>query len=180
MHGSFIVCLKEMILNKFDESFWIETLEHAGIEIGFHPVSNKEILDATGLKIIKSSIKKLNLDDRRFGEIFGNYWINNYASKNYFAFFDACKSVKEFLEHLNSVHKKITANLPNPSPPDFSIKWENPLCAIIDYNSKRDLIHLAVGLLKALGAYYREEIAVYRIEKNKIKLFLDKGTSNHI
>jgi len=172
MHGSLIVCLKEMIINKFDESFWTETLEHAKMDPGFHLVSNKEIIDETGLKLIKSAVKRLNMDERRFGEMFGNYWINQYARKNYFAFFDACKGVKEFLEHLNALHKKITSNLTHPNPPSFTIKWENPLSAIIEYNSSRGLIHFAVGLLKALGVYYKEEISVYRIGNNQIKVFL--------
>jgi hypothetical protein len=171
MHGSFIVCLKEMVISKFDESFWFESLENAGLDKSFYTVSNKEVADDLALKIIKSVIKTLNIEERRFGEIYGNYWINNYASKNYFAFFDSCKSVKEFLEQINIIHRKITANLPKPSPPVFTINWENKNSAIIDYQSKRELIHFAVGLLKALGSYYNEEISVYRIEKNKIKLF---------
>jgi len=175
MHGSFIVCLKEMMINKFDESFWLEALEHAGIENTFHPVSNKEVPEAIAQKIIKSSIKILHVEERLFGEMFGNFWINQFANKNYFAFFDSCKSVKEFLGQINKIHQKITSNLPKPNPPIFAITWENPNCALIDYNSIRGLVHFAVGLLKALGNYYKEEISVYRIEKNRIKLFLGKG-----
>jgi hypothetical protein len=175
MHGSFIVCLKEMMISKFEESFWFETLEHAGIEKSFHTVSNKEVPEDVAQKIIKSSIKTLNIEERRFGEMFGSFWINNYANTNYFAFFDSCKSVKEFLNQINKIHQKITSNLPKPTPPVFKITWENKNSAIIDYDSQRGLIHIAVGLLKALGNYYKEEISVYRIEKNKIKLFLDTG-----
>jgi mRNA deadenylase 3'-5' endonuclease subunit Ccr4 len=172
MHGSFIVCLKEMIINRFDESFWIESLELAGFEKDYHPVSNQELLDAHAIKLIKSVVKKLNLDERRFGEIFGNYWINYFAKEKYFAFFKSSKNVKEFLQQINAIHKKITANLPNQNAPFFEIIWEKPNTAEIEYKSSRGFIHIAVGLLKALGSYYREDIAVYRIENNKIKLFI--------
>jgi len=172
MHGSFIVCLKEMIVSKFEESFWIEALEYAGLETTFRPISNQEIADETAIKLIKSTIKKLNLDERRFGEIFGNYWINEFARQKYFAFFDSCKSVKEFLGQINIIHQKITSNLSKQNPPIFTISWENPGTAIIEYKSSRGFIHIAVGLLKALGSYYYEEISVYRIDPNKIKVFL--------
>lgn len=177
MHGSFIVCLKEMIVSKFDESFWIEALENAGLEASFRPVSNIEIEDEIAIKIVKSSIKKLNMDERRFGEIFGNYWINEFARQKYFAFFDACKDVKGFLAQLNKIHQKITENLKNQKAPTFSISWENPLTAILEYKSARGFIHIAVGLLKALGNYYNEDIAVYRIDNNKIKLFIKSNMS---
>lgn len=177
MHGSFIVCLKEMMISKFDEIFWNEALENIGLDKSFRPVSNIEIEDGTAIRIIKSCIKKLNLDERRFGEIYGNYWINVFARQKYFAFFDACKNVKTFLGQLNSVHQKITINLKDPKPPTFSVSWENPLTAIIDYKSSRGFIHIAIGLLKGLGNYYNEDIAVYRIENNKIKLFIKSNMS---
>ena len=172
MHGSFIVCLKEMVINKFDETFWTEALEYASVDTGFHPVSNQEIEDKLAVKLVKSVIKTLNLNNRRFGEIFGNYWINHFARQKYCAFFDSCKTVEEFMNQLNYIHQKITSNLPNPQPPSFKIDWENPLTANIEYISGRDFIHIAVGLLKALGNYYGQEIAVYRVGGNQIKLFI--------
>jgi hypothetical protein len=177
MHGSFLVCLKEMITSKFDESFWNEALENIGLNKLFRPVSNIEVEDETGIKILKSCIKKLNLDERRFGEIFGNYWINEFARQKYFAFFDACKDVRTFLGQLNSLHQKITQNLKDQKAPSFTISWENPLTAIIEYKSTRGFIHIAVGLLKGLGNYYSEDIAVYRIDNNKIKLFIKSNMS---
>jgi hypothetical protein len=179
MHGAFIVCLKEMVISKFDENFWIEALEQAGIDKHFHPVSNKEVADEMALKLIKSTIKRLNMDDRRFGEIFGNYWINQYARKNYFAFFDAHKRVKDFLNNLNKMHQRITAKLSKPTTLSFTITWESSSCAIIDYHSNRGLVHLAVGLLKALGDYYHEDIAVYRIGADRLKLFINEISSNN-
>ena len=93
MHGAFIVGLKEMITNRFDESFWHEILQDAGFEPDYYPLSNKELEDLKALLLIKTAAKKLNLGDRRFGETFGNYWIKNFAREKYFAFFDAFKSL---------------------------------------------------------------------------------------
>ncbi len=171
MHGAFIVGLKEMIINRFDESFWLEILHDADFEPDFHPVSNHELDDAKALLLIKIAAKKLSLGDRKFGETFGNYWIKNFAREKYFAFFDAFKSSKDFINQLSEIHKKLTGNLQNPMPPIFEITWETPHSALVIYKSNRGLIHIAVGLLKALGDYYNEEVSVYHVENNGIKVF---------
>jgi len=172
MHGSFIVCLKEMMISKFDESFWLDTLELAGFDSSYRPVFNQELPDEKAIKLIKSTVKKLNMDDRRFGEMFGNYWIKSFARDKFFAFFDAYKTIKDFLNNLDLIHLKITANLKYPNPPRFEVNWENPSTAIIQYKSMRGFIHIAVGLLKAMADYYRQEISVYRVESDKIKIFI--------
>lgn len=172
MHGSFIAGLKEMIIQRFDESFWLEMIESAGLEKDFRPVFNQELDDQKAMKLIKSAIKKLNMDDRRFGEMFGNYWINYFAREKFFAFFDAFKNIRDFLNNLDILHHKITKGLNQPNPPKFEIVWEGPSSVKLKYNSSRGLIHIAVGLLKALGNYYKQEISVYRIEANQIKIFI--------
>ncbi len=171
MHGAFIVGLKEMIINRFDESFWFEILQDADFEPDYHPISNHELDEAKALLLIKGAAKKLNLGDRKFGETFGNYWIKVFAREKYFAFFDAFKSSKDFINQLNEIHQKLTSNLQHPTPPVFEITWETPHSAVILYKSNRGLIHIAVGLLKALGDYYNDEISVYRVENKGIKVF---------
>ena len=171
MHGAFIVGLKQMIITRFDESFWEEIVEQAGFDGHFHPLSNQELDEDKALELIKLSVKKLNLSHIQFGEVFGNYWIKVFACEKYFAFFDAYKSARDFINHLSEIHKKITGNLKIKKPPTFEISWENPHSVIINYNSNRGLIHIAVGLLKALGDYYNEDISVYRVEANRIKVF---------
>lgn len=171
MHGAFIVGLKEMIINRFDESFWHEILYDSGFEPDYYPLSNKELEDLKALLLIKTAAKKLNLGDRRFGETFGNYWIKNFAREKYFAFFDAFKSSKDFINNLSVMHKNLTRGLAHPKSPVFEINWEGPHTAMITYKSTRSLIHIAVGLLKALGDFYNEEISVYRVENNQIKVF---------
>jgi hypothetical protein len=74
------------------------------------------------------------------------------------------------LNQLNELHQRLTANLKKASPPRFEIKWENPITVLIYYVSKRQMIHVAVGLLKALGEYYHEEIQVFKIDTNQIKV----------
>ena len=171
MHGVFIIGLKELVINKFDESFWSDIIEQAGLGKDFHPLSNQELADDKAVLLIKTTVKKLNLSDRQFGEIFGNYWIKTFARLKYFAFFDAFKSSRDFINQLSVMHQKLTQNLKEKKSPVFDVSWKNQYTAIINYNSERGLIHIAVGLLKALGDYYNEEISVYRVNTNQIKVF---------
>lgn len=171
MHGVFIVGLKDMIINRFDESFWDEILDEAGFEPDYYPISNQEISDDKALTLIKAAVKKLNMGEKNFGEAFGNYWIKTFAREKYFAFFDAFKSSKGFIDYLSEMHSKLSANLTHKKPPVFEIKWENHHTVLINYVSDRNLIHIAVGLLKALGDFYNEDISVYRVAANQIKVF---------
>lgn len=170
MHGAFIVGLNEMVVKKFGNDLWSEILESAGFEPNYRPISNQEVIDDEALLLIKASIKKLNLGERAFGEMFGNYWIKQFAKEKYFAFFSAYKNVRDFLNEINSMHSRLTANLKNQNPPRFEITWENPQTAVLFYHSKRQLGHIAVGLLKALGEYYREEISVFKVDTNQIRV----------
>ncbi|MDF1548281.1 MAG: heme NO-binding domain-containing protein [Bacteroidales bacterium] len=171
MHGAFIVGLKELVVNRFDVSFWEEILEYAGFDPNYYPLSNQELADNKAEVLIKASLKKLNLGDRKFGEVFGNYWIKTFAREKYFAFFDAHKSSKEFINNLTELHKKLSATLTDKNPPVFEIDWQNQNTVLITYHSSRSLIHIAVGLLKALGDFYNDDISVYRVDKNLIKVF---------
>jgi len=170
MHGAFVVGLNELVVNKYGKDIWLEILESAGFDANYRPLSNLEVNDNEAVLLVKAATKKLNLGDKVFGEVFGNYWIKYFAKEKYFAFLDAFKNVKEFLKQINEIHRKLTANLKNHKPPFFEFQWESPQIVIISYHSQRQLIHIAVGTLNALGEYYRDDIAVYKIEANKIKV----------
>jgi hypothetical protein len=172
MHASFISGLKDLIIHRFDLDVWLDIVESAGFERNINVVGTKELADERAIKLYKSAVKRLHFDDRRFGEIFGHYWINTYAKEKYFAFFNAAKNVAELINQLNLIHTKLTENLENPAPPVFELNWESKHTAIITYRSARELIHFATGLLKALGTFYNEDISVYRIDKDRIKVFL--------
>lgn len=170
MHGAIIVGLKEMITKRFDKSLWEEILIEAGFDKNYHPLSNRELDDELAIRLLNTSQKKLNFSASKFGEFFGSYWINNFARIKFFAFFDAYKSSKDFISNLSAMHITLTAKLKKPSPPQFIVKWENPLTAVIEYKSKRNFIQLATGLLKAITEYYNEEASVYRGEGNFIRV----------
>jgi hypothetical protein len=170
MHGAFVVGLNEMVTYKYGKDVWSEILELAGFEPNYRPLSNQEVNDKEAVFLVKTITKKLNLGDKLFGEVFGDYWIKRFAKEKYFAFLDAFKSVKDFLEKINEIHQKLTENLNNHKPPVFDIQWENTQSAAITYISDRQLIHIAVGTLKALGEYYHDEISVFKVDTNKIKV----------
>ena len=123
MHGAFITGFKDLIIQKFDQDVWLDIVENAGFERNINSVGNKELQDGQAIKLIKSAVKRLHFDDRRFGEIFGHYWINTYAKAKYFAFFNAAKNVAELINQLNIIHTKLTENLENQAPPVFELTW---------------------------------------------------------
>jgi len=170
MHGAFVVGLNELVISKYGEEIWLEILEDAGFEPNYRPLSNQEVSDQEAVFLVKTITKKLNLGDKLFGELFGNYWIKHFAKEKYFAFLDAFKNVKEFLSQLNVIHQKLTANLKHHKPPEFTFEWENTNKVVINYHSSRHLIYLAVGTLKALGEYYKDDISIFKIGESKMEV----------
>jgi hypothetical protein len=64
----------------------------------------------------------------------------------------------------------MTKSLEDSAPPRFDYKWEEKRTLIMTYKSKRNLIDFAVGLVKGVGKFYKEEIKVSKLSDDKIQI----------
>ncbi len=174
MKGVIVDCLKHLVVDNFGEKKWDEILKEAGYTEGKNFLPSDNINDDEFFKMIGETCKSLKISTEQAADLFGEYWMNKYATKIYSAFFIGKKSAKEFILDLDKIHHITTQTMENAHPPrfDYDMKDENTL--IITYKSNRDLIDFAVSLIKGVGKYYKETIDVSKIGSNKIKVVFDR------
>jgi hypothetical protein len=174
MKGVIVVCLAELIKSQFSEDKWHAVLEDAGLP------GNKEFLlidnveDGVVLKILDSIRKVLNLTLNQASDAFGEYWVNVYAPKIYGAYFRQSHSAKELLLNMDRVHKTVTATIADSKPPRFDYEWKDDNTLIMVYKSERGMIDYLVGLIKGVGKYFKENIAVRKLGSTKVEVTFPK------
>ena len=60
--------------------------------------------------------------------------------------------------------------MPNAHPPGFDYAWKNNNTLIIKYISDRGLMDLAVGLIKGIGLFYKENLTVIKTDNDHIEI----------
>ncbi|MEL6538589.1 MAG: heme NO-binding domain-containing protein, partial [Bacteroidota bacterium] len=176
MKGSIPDALQELIKKHHGgPTVWMKILEHAGLPKDFKIYSHKDVPDETVKNLIESSAVVLGITYDEAADAFGDHWMNEYAPLKYFAFFNRPKTAKEFLMEMNRVHEKITAKVENAKPPHFEYQTPDRNTLIMTYESDRGLYPIFVGLVKAVGKYYKEEIKVLRSGDNSVKVSFNYG-----
>ena len=131
---------------------------------------NHDIDDNVIMNVLTNTCEVLDVTFEQAAKTFGNYWMNESASKTYFAFFHRSKSAKEFLLAMDSVHEKVTDKINNANPPGFEYEDVDKNTLIMTYKSKRGLEQIWIGLIKGVGDYYKENIEVIKLSKKSVKI----------
>lgn len=165
-----VSCLKELIVEKFGKNQWETILEHAGFDPKMKLLANKTIDDADVLKVLKSVTSILCISHQQAADTFGEYWVNTYAPKIYFAYYMGVKTAKDFLLRMDSVHDRVTKNIEDAKPPRFSYKWTDEKTLIMTYKSERELIDIFVGIIKGVGKYFNEKLQITKLNNKNVKI----------
>ena len=170
MKGTIAICLQELVKTKFGEDNWETILLKSGLPKNLVIYSHHDLDDEVIIKVINNTCDVLGITLKQAADAFGEYWMNEYAPKKYFAFFTGKKTAKEFLLSMNRVHIKMTDKMENTQPPSFTYEEIDDHTIIMTYKSYRELHDIWIGLIKGVGTYFKEEIEIERLEKNKVKL----------
>ena len=170
MKGVIAIALKEMISDKFGVDKWNEALVKAGVDKEPMILPISDIDDQLILKIINSACNVLDISLIQAADAFGDYWVNVYSQKIYSNFYRDCKTAKDFLLKMNSVHVTTTKNLRNARPPKFEYEWKDEKTLIMKYESPRNLIDFMVGLIKGVGRFYNEDLKVVKLGDDKVEI----------
>lgn len=168
MKGVIILALRDLVEQKFGKDKWNAALKKAGIEKAtiFLPITDVD--DRTALKVIGSLCEVLNISLDQAADAFGDYWVNIYARNYYPTYFRGAATAKEFLLKMDSVHVSATQHIENARPPRFDYEWKDEKTMIMHYKSKRGLIDFLVGLIKGVGAFYKEDLKVAKLGSDKV------------
>lgn len=170
MKGVIADCLGKLVSNKFGKEKWQDSLELAGLPPYTSFLATQDIPDESIMKVIESVCKVLDINLQQAADVFGDYWMNDYAPHIYGVYYRQSKSAKQFLLNMDDVHRMTTENIPNAHPPRFTYEWEDDDTLIMNYESKRGLIVFLIGLIKGVGKYYKENLEVKQMGDNRVQV----------
>ena len=170
MKGIIPMCLSKMVVEKFGKGKWTESLQVAGLPNHTTFLAAQDIDDNTVMKVVDAVCKVLNITILQAADAFGDYWVNDFASNIYKAYFRKPKSAKEFLMSMNDVHRTTTASMTNAKPPQFIFEDPAPNRLIITYNSERGLVDFFIGITKGVGKFYNEKLHIRKLTNNKVDI----------
>ena len=170
MKGVIAMCLKDLVVNKFGAAKWDECLKNLGEAQDIPILASSDMHDEVVMKMIQETCKTLGISLQQAADAFGEYWVCNFSQKIYGAFYRKYRGAKEFLLAMDKVHVDMTTMLKDSNPPRFDYEWKDNRTLIMKYKSKRNLIDFAVGLVKGVGKYYKEDIKVTKLSDDKIQI----------
>ena len=169
MKGTIVKCLNEMIVDNFGEDKWQAIVKDvADMPKTILPIS--DVPDAKVMEVIQSTCKILEITLAQAADAFGDYWVNVYAQKYYASYFGRAKTAKEFISNMDHVHDVMTKNMKNAAPPRFEYEWPSDNELIFHYKSKRGLIDIAIGCLKGVGKFFKEDIKIEKLSEEKLRI----------
>ena len=170
MKGVIVIALKEMVVKNFGESIWNDVLLKAGITLEPMLMITSNVDEQVVLRIISSLCELLEITLEQAAEAFGDYWVNVYSQRIYGTFYRTAKTSKDFLLKLDSVHIAMTKDIDDANPPRFEYEWTDGKTLIMKYKSERGLIDIAIGLIKGVGKYYKENLKINKLGNDKVEI----------
>jgi len=169
MKGTIYIAIRETVKSKWGVEVWNSVMKEMDIsrEPVVFPISDVD--DNFIKKLIEAILKTLNISIEEFADVFGRYWVNEYANKIYGAFFKSAKNAKEFIYKVDDIHTFVTRTIENASPPRFKYEDEGKK-VIVHYFSKRGLIDIAMGLAKAVGEFYNQPVKVKKLSDDRFEI----------
>ncbi|MEW6516574.1 MAG: heme NO-binding domain-containing protein [candidate division FCPU426 bacterium] len=169
MKGTIVKCLQELVVEKFGKDKWDAVLNKVeGMPKLIMPIA--DIPDAMVMQAVGATCEVLGITLQQAADAFGDYWVNVYAQKMYPEFFKNRKTAKEFILAMDAVHDVATKNMEHAHPPRFKYEWKDPKTLFFHYTSSRNLIDFAVGLLKGVARFYKENLKVTKLSDQIVEI----------
>lgn len=161
MYGLINTALRDMITTRFGDKQWQQVMTASGVpEDSFLTMRSYD--DAITYSLAGAASEVLGAPVEACLEMFGEFWIEETAGKNYDRLMDATgQNMVEFLENLNGLHDRITSTFLDYKPPSFRIEELADTQYRLHYESSRKaLTPFVVGLLKGLARRFDADLAI--------------------
>jgi methyl-accepting chemotaxis protein len=170
MKGAMALCLKELVVDKFGEEKWLESLTCAKIidEPILTPMSDLD--DDILMRILDSVCLTARIPKDIVIDSFGEYWVTVFANRLYNAHYSGMKNAKDFLLKLDGIHEHVSKHMKNAMPPRFTYEKIKPNKLLITYLSSRNLMDIFIGLIKGVGTYFSEKLKIVQIDEIHVEV----------
>ena len=169
MKGVIVLCLQSLVKEKFGEDKWRKILSEAGMEKAIF-LATRDVDDKDVLKIVNALCRVLKISQSQAADVFGDYWVSVCSQKTYRPYYRGAATAKEFLLRTDEIHVAVTRGIPGAKPPRFDYEWKDSRTLIMKYKSHRGLVDFAVGLVKGVGKFYKEDLKVSKLGPDKIQI----------
>jgi hypothetical protein len=167
--GSIAQCAEELVRTRFGDATWDDVCVEAGLQPDTSFMPAADIDDAAVIGVLRAVGTVCGLSAEQVSDAYGEYWVCEYASRQYPAYFRGAHTAREFLLKMNNVHDMVTRSVAKAQPPRFGYSWADDDTLVIDYQSKRNLAGLLVGLVKGVGIHFDEKLVVSAVG-NKVTI----------
>jgi hypothetical protein len=162
MYGMVNQAIKEMVLEKFDETTWDFICQRANLKLkSFAPFEQYDDAITGNLVSIISDIAKMNPTDLL--EAFGEYWILYAHRSEYSSILESfATSPVELIESLDNLHSRLELMFTNLKAPSFWVEHSADREILVHYTTVRDmpLEFFVVGLLKGIFRLFKQDCKV--------------------
>jgi Haem-NO-binding len=170
MKGTVLTCLREVVVDASDDATWQACLADAKVPPFTIFTLAEDVPDAQAMAIVHAACARLGLTPAEAGNAFGAHWIGSYAPRLYKHLFSKYRSARELFADINHMHDRVMRHVPNAKPPRFRLEWQSPTSLVMHYESHRGLIDIAVGMARAVGGLYDEELVVTKLSERTLRI----------
>ncbi len=170
MKGVITDAISCMVTEKFGRETWRKILEEAGFGRVTTFLATQNVDDEDFGRLLDALCRVLRIDRLQAADAFGEYWVCSYAQRVYPVHFLGCRDARSFILKLDSIHAKATQELEGAKPPRFQYRWNGEDELFMDYASPRGMIDFAVGLLKAVGKHFGENLEVSKVSESRLRI----------
>lgn len=150
--------LERVVVDEFNEDTWDELLDEAGVSGVYHSLGNYD--DADAVALVNAAAAKLGKDPADILRWFGEHAIEHFRAK-FPALFRRFDNTVEFVLSLNDIiHPQVKQLYTATNAPHFNLVHQDAESLTIEYVSKRQMCHLAEGLIIGCAGVYNEGVEV--------------------
>ena len=161
MYGLIHKALESMVRKQYGEATWEEILSNSEVDSDSF-LTMRAYHDEVTFALVGAVSEHLNLGLDECLEAFGEYWLMEFAPKNYNMLLkSAGREAIEFLGNLDDMHDQISSAFTEFKPPSFVLEEISKSVHLLHYRSSRKgLESFVVGILKGLRKRFETDIEI--------------------
>ncbi|XP_071799009.1 guanylate cyclase soluble subunit beta-2-like [Asterias amurensis] len=167
MYGFINLCVRALVLDKFDDKTWEKIRAKAGVEDSF--ITHGCYDDTITLQLVQAASDISGLQVPVILELFGEFFFSFCQSSGYDEMLRALGgNLKSFLENLDSLHSYLSFSYEQMEAPSFRCERRHDNALILHYYSHRKGLHpIVVGIVRAVAKeFFESELKMEILEES--------------
>ena len=170
MKASMVISVRDLIQSKYGVATWKQVMQEANIPETTIFMAVGDVKDTEYYALVNAAATVLGHTRKEMWDAVAEHWVGVYTQKVYSQHYKGFDNVRDFLGHMNDVHKMVTRASQNATPPSFSIEYPDASSMVIGYESKRDMFEYFTSLIGAVTRHFKESVTIHKIGDRKLRL----------